>query len=470
MLGDQEQDAATDGAAGSGADHPVERLMPERYLTQSAIDRRLPEHSRDPRIALDVVRSEVLLDGDPAKNLATFVTTTMEPEAQTVIAENLHRNYIDHAEYPRTAEVSRRCVRMLHHLFNGPGEPDEPGTACAGSSEAVMLGALAMKWRWSNARKQAGKPCDRPNLVYGGDVHVVWDKFCRYFDVEPRKVPLAPGRFTVGPDDFAPQIDENTIGVVTVVGTTFTGECDDVVGIDALLNELRGKGLDVPMHVDAASGGFVFPFSHPEFVWDFRLESVKSINVSGHKFGLVYPGIGWLVFRDDDQLPEELVFYEDYLGERDATFTLNFSGSSAFVLAQYYNFVRLGYAGYASVTRTLTANARSLADRMRGEDALEVMGGKPRLPLVITRVREGEPFTGTDLVGELAKRRGWMVPAYQLPPNNEHQQIMRMLVKINQTRELADALADDVSASIAYLRKRAAGHDVAQPVHSGHGY
>jgi glutamate decarboxylase len=258
--------------------------------------------------------------------------------------------------------------------------------------------------------------------------------------------------------------------VVAVVGTTFTGECDEVTAIDRLLGDLRGRGLEVPMHVDAASGGFVFPFSDPDFEWDFRLESVKSINVSGHKFGLVYPGVGWLVFRDEDQLPEKLVFYEDYLGERDATFTLNFSGSSALILAQYYNFLRFGRAGYESLVRAMDANAASLAGRLSEEDALELVGDAPRLPLVISRVREEEPFTGTDLVGELAQRRGWMVPAYKLPPANEDQQIIRMLVKINQSRELADALADDVHDSISDLRKRAAGEHTLKRVHRGHGY
>src|SRR3954452_9880571 len=450
---------------GDAADIGFDVHVAERYFTQPAIDRRLPEHSREPRTALALLESEMILDGDPAKNLATFVTTFMEPEAVAVIAANLHRNFIDHAEYPRTAELARRCVRMLHSLFHGAGEPDAPGTACAGSSEAVMLGALAMKWRWKAARSAAGKPIERLNLVYGADAHVVWDKFCRYFEVEPRQVPLARGRYTVGAEELAPRIDENTIGVVAVVGTTFTGDCDDVGEIDRMLGQLAGRGLEVPMHIDAASGGFVFPFSDPDFEWDFRLDSVKSINVSGHKFGLVYPGIGWLVFRDDHQLPEDLVFYEDYLGERDATFTLNFSGSSAFVLAQYYNFVRHGRAGYASLIRAMNANAASLAARLAAEDALELIDGAPRLPLVIARVREGEAFTGSELVGELAKRRGWMVPAYRLPPANDHQQILRMLVKINQSRELVDALADDFHAAIADLRKRSAGRAIRQPIH-----
>jgi len=443
----------------------------ERYFTEPAIDRRIPDGSMGPRAALAVVQSEVLLDRDPAKNLATFVTTWMEPEARTVITENLHRNFIDHAEYPRTAEVAKRCVRMLHSLFNGPGEPDSPGAACAGSSEAVMLGALAMKWRWRNARKAAGEPAEHPNLVYGADVHVVWDKFCRYFDVEPRRAPLAQGRYTIGAGDVEALIDENTIGVVAVVGTTFTGECDDVAGIDGLLGRLSDQhGWDVPIHVDAASGGFVFPFSDPGFEWDFRLERVRSINVSGHKFGLVYPGVGWLVLRDDDQIPEELVFYEDYLGERDATFTLNFSGSSAMILAQYYNLIRFGRAGYASLVSTMRKNAASLAASLALQDALEILGGEPQLPLVIARVRDEEGFTGADLSAQLAQLRGWMVPAYHLPPANEDTEVLRVLVKINQTRELADALAADVTEAIGNLRKRAAGERVTPRVHRGHGY
>jgi glutamate decarboxylase len=448
-----------------------EELLIESYFTKPAPSEKLPEAGVTPKAAYAAVTTEMMLDGDPDKNLATFVTTWMEPEARQVIADNLHRNYIDHAEYPRTAEISKRCVRMIHDLFNGPGGQESPGTACAGSSEAVMLGALSMKWNWKKRRKEAGKSDATPNLVYGADVHVVWDKFCRYFDVEPREVPVPRGKTTMSAEDFRDQIDENTIGVVGVVGTTFTGECDDVVGIDAMLTELKGKGLEVPMHIDAASGGFVFPFSHPDFEWDFRLDSVVSINASGHKFGLVYPGIGWLVTRTDAQVAEDLIFYEDYLGEKDATFTLNFSGSSSFVLAQYYQFIRLGHSGYSSVVRAMTMNREALADMLRAEDALEVFeDDRPTLPLLIAKTRDAEPFDSNDLVGELARRRGWMVPAYQMPPNNENDRIMRMLVKFNQTRELADALADDFSASIKYLRQRAAKKDVGPPTHTGHGY
>ena len=238
----------------------------------------------------------------------------MEPEAQRIIAENLHRNFIDHAEYPISAEIEQRCVRMLADLFNAPG----PTTGCRtqGSSEAIMLGALSLKWKWKERRQAANLPTDRPNLVFGGDVHVVWEKFCRYFDVEPRIVPLEESKYTIGPEDVEPHIDENTIGVAAVLGTTFTGHMDDIVGINDLLLDIRNRrDLDVPLHVDGASGGFVWPFLYPDSRWDFRLEQVRSINVSGHKYGLVYPGIGWLVFREESDLAKDLVFYENYLGK-----------------------------------------------------------------------------------------------------------------------------------------------------------
>jgi glutamate decarboxylase len=451
------------------------RTLAETYFTEPAPSRKMPEHRTDPDAALKVLQSEMLLDGEPNKNLATFVTTYMEEQARQVIAENLHRNYIDHAEYPRTAEISKRCVRMIHGLFNGPGDPETPGTATVGSSEAVMLGGLAMKWRWKERRQKEGKSDAQPNLVYGGDVHVVWDKFCRYFDVEPRKVDVPVGKTTVGPDELGPQIDENTIGVVGVVGTTFTGECDDVEGLDQLLQGLKKeKGLDVPLHIDAASGGFVFPFSHPDFKWDFRLESVKSINTSGHKFGLVYPGVGWLIMRDDNQIPEGIVFYEDYLGEKDATFTLNFSCSASFVLAQYYMLIREGREGYTSLVKAMNKNRDALANRLGQIDALEVLGSeRPMLPLLIARVKEDEGFTGSELVADLTRRNGWLVPAYKMPPKNEDQQILRMLIRVSQTREMVEALGDDFEASVSYLRERAAAGSTGGPqpaVHSGHGY
>ena len=277
------------------------------FVLEDAPDHAIPETTMPAVAAMRMIEQELVLDGIPERNLATFVTTWMEPEARQLIPENLHRNFIDHAEYPRTAEIEQRCIRMLAELFNAPGETT--GARTQGSSEAIMLGALSLKWKWRQRREAEGKSTDKPNLVFGGDVHVVWEKFARYFDVEPRIVPLQPDKFTIGPEDVEPHVDENTIGVAAVVGTTFTGHADDVVGINDMLVTLKQeKRLDVPLHIDGASGGFVWPFLYPDAKWDFRLEQVRSINVSGHKFGMVFPGIGWLIFREKADLAEDLVF------------------------------------------------------------------------------------------------------------------------------------------------------------------
>jgi glutamate decarboxylase len=430
-----------------------------RFLLEPAPDNRLPEHGMPATDAMRLVAEELALDGLPIRNLATFVTTWMEPEAQRVIAGNLHRNFIDHAEYPQTAKIEQRCIRMLADLFHAPGETT--GARTQGSSEAIMLGALSLKWKWRGRREKAGQDTARPNLVFGGDVHVVWEKFCRYFDVEPRIIPLQPDKYTIGPEDVEPHVDENTIGVAAVLGTTFTGHADDIVGINDLLVRLKNeRGLDVPLHVDGASGGFVWPFLYPHSEWDFRLEQVRSINVSGHKFGLVYPGIGWLVFRERSDLPEDLVFYENYLGKTDATFTLNFSTGSAMVLAQYYNFVRLGHGGYRFVMEIMQKNARLLTKRIEESGEFRLVGtdDEERLPLVAFQLTGDQDYDEFDVASQLAAERGWMVPAYTLPPNAEHVKIMRALVKQTLGHSLVTTLADDIAEACQTLKQKGGVH------------
>jgi glutamate decarboxylase len=443
-----------------------------RFLLEPAPDGQLPEHGMPAIDAMRLLGEELVLDGMPMRNLATFVTTWMEPEARRVVDENLHRNFIDHAEYPQTAEIEQRCIRMLADLFNAPGETT--GARTQGSSEAIMLGALSLKWKWRGRRESDGKDTARPNLVFGGDVHVVWEKFCRYFDVEPRIIPLQPDKYTIGPEDVEPHVDENTIGVAAVLGTTFTGHADDVVGINNLLLRLKQeKGLDVPLHVDAASGGFVWPFLYPHSEWDFRLEQVRSINVSGHKFGLVYPGIGWLVFREKSDLPEDLVFYENYLGKTDATFTLNFSTGSAMVLAQYYNFVRLGHDGYRFVIETMEQNALLLAKLIEDTGKFRLIGGEEdeQLPLVAFQLAEDEGYDEFDVASQLAAARGWMLPAYTLPPNADHVKIMRALVKQTLGHSLVTTLADDIAEACDTLDKKGGLHEIdRQRVKTGTGY
>ena len=425
------------------------------FVVEDAPDGKLPARMMEPQAAMRIIAEDLVLDGIPERNLATFVTTWMEPEAQRVIAENLHRNFIDHAEYPQTAEIEQRCIRMLADLFNAPGETT--GARTQGSSEAIMLGALSLKCKWRERREAAGKDTSKPNIVFGGDVHVVWDKFCRYFDVEPRIVPLQPHKFTIGPEDVAPHVDENTIGVAAVLGTTFTGHADDIAGIDEMLCELEERsGLDVPLHVDAASGGFVWPFLYPDSKWDFRLRKVRSINVSGHKFGMVYPGIGWLVFRETADLAEDLVFYENYLGKTDATFTLNFSTGSAMVLAQYYNFIRLGHEGYQLAIGAMASNAAYLGERLREIGPFELVdGGAEQLPLAAFKLADPElPYDEFDIAWQVAAERGWMLPAYTMPPKADHVKMLRALVKLNLTRPLVSTLADDIAGACETLAKK----------------
>src|SRR3954471_2394856 len=424
------------------------------WITRGAPDNAIPEEPMPAVGAMRLVEEELGVEGIPERNLATFVTTWMEPEARRVIDDNLHRNFIDHAEYPQTFEVQPRCIRMLAELFHAPGETT--GTSTQGSSEAIMLGALSLKWKWRQRREADGKPTDSPNLVFGGDVHVVWEKFCRYFDVEPRIVPLQPGKYTIGPEDIEPHVDENTIGVAAVVGTTFTGHADDVVGINDFLVELKNeKGLDVPLPIDGASGAFVWPFLYPHSEWDFRLEQVRSINASGHKFGLVYPGIGWLIFREATDLAQDLVFYENYLGKTDATFTLNFSTGSSMVIAQYYNFVRYGRAGYGYIMRNMQTNARQLAAGLRATGLFELIGADDEtLPMVAFTLAEEHPYDEFDIAFQLAAERGWMLPAYTMPPNAQAVKMMRALVKLNLSRSLIDTLHEDISAAVATLEKK----------------
>ena len=438
--------------------HEAAMLYGNRFLTEDAPDGDFPAAGMSALDGMRLVAEELALEGDPNRNLATFVTTWMEPEAQRLIADNLYRNFIDHAEYPISAEIEQRCIRMLADLYHAPGETT--GARTQGSSEAIMLGALSLKWKWKQRREAAGKPVDKPNLIFGGDVHVVWDKFCRYFDVEPKIVPLQEGKYTIGPEDVEPLSDENTIGVAAVLGTTFTGHADDIVGINKLLVELKNeKGLDVPLHIDGASGGFVWPFLYPDSEWDFRLEQVRSINVSGHKFGLVYPGIGWLVFREKSDLAEDLVFYENYLGKTDATFTLNFSTGASMVLAQYYNFVRYGREGYAYIMKAMQQNAAALAGKLEATGDFELIGAdQEQLPLVAFKLAGEKSYDEFDLSWQLSAERGWMLPAYTMPPDAQEVKILRALVKQTLSREQVDRLAADLAQACETLEKKGGAH------------
>ena len=414
-----------------------------RYFSKSVPKYEMPEEGMPAYAAYRLIHDELNLDGNPALNLASFVTTWMEPEARKLIDENLHKNFIDQDEYPKTAEVQDRVVNMLSRLFNAPKETESVGTSTLGSSEAIMLGLLAHKWTWRERRKSEGKPCDSPNIVMGIDVHTVWEKFARYFDVEPRIIPMKTDRFTITAEEVAARVNENTICVGGVLGTTFTGQADPIKEINDLLVEIKGKkGWDIPMHVDAASGGFIAPFAYPQLEWDFRLPQVKSINVSGHKYGLVYPGLGWLIFRDKADLPEELIFHINYLGGEMPSYTLNFSKGSSMMLAQYYNLLRLGKEGYSQIVNNMFENAHYLADLFREGGRYELLGAVKVLPLLTIKQKEQKSFTVFDLSQKM-REKGWIIPAYTLPPDADDIAVLRVVVKENFSREMAEALVQD---------------------------
>jgi glutamate decarboxylase len=406
---------------------------------------RLPEHGALPENARRAVYDELMLDGNARLNLATFVTTWMEPEADALMAEAFDKNMIDKDEYPATAEIEKRCVNIVADLFHAPDEGEAVGVSTVGSSEAVMLAGLALKWRWRQRREQAGADTSRPNLVLGSNVQVVWEKFCRYWDVEPRYVPVHRGRYVIGPDDVTARIDENTIGVVAILGTTFTGQFEPIKQIhDAVVALNDERGLAVPLHVDAASGGFVAPFIHPDLEWDFRLPNVRSINVSGHKYGLVYPGIGFAVWRGSEDLPEDLVFHVNYLGGDMPTFTLNFSRPGNQIVGQYYNFLRLGRSGYTRVMSTLQATAQTIAARIAELGPFSVISDGTDIPVVSFEINGDVGFTVFD-VSERLRYHGWQVPAYTMPDDATDVSVLRIVVREGLSTDLGRALIKDLT-------------------------
>ena len=428
-----------------------------RAVDQPVPKLRLPQQGMRATAALSLVRDEISLDGNARQNLATFCQTWLEEEVHQLMDQSIDKNMVDRDEYPATAEIERRCVHIIADLWHGPDAREAVGCSTVGSSEAAMLGGLAMKRRWEAARRQAGQPLGRPNLVTG-PVQVCWHKFARYFDVELREIPMAPGRLGMTPEQVALRVDENTIGVVATLGVTFTGLYDPVAALSACLDAIQiERGLDIPLHVDAASGGFLAPFVEPQLVWDFRLPRVRSINASGHKFGLAPLGVGWILWRDTRDLPEELIFWVNYLGGNMPDFALNFSRPGGQVIAQYYLFMRLGRDGYRAVQRTCYDVARHIAARLAALGPFELLfdgDSKMGIPAVCwTLAQDADAgFTLFDLSDRL-RMRGWQVAAYALVPDLQAVAVMRVLVRHGFSRDMADALLDDLDRAMAYFAR-----------------
>ncbi|KAB5585749.1 pyridoxal phosphate-dependent transferase [Coniochaeta sp. 2T2.1] len=414
----------------------------------------MPENEMPKEVAYKLIRDDLSLDGNPMLNLASFVTTYMEDEAEKLMTESFSKNFIDYEEYPQSAEIQNRCVSMIGRLFNVPEGAGSAGgavgTSTVGSSEAIMLAVLAMKKKWKKQRQAEGKSTDRPNIVMSSSVQVCWEKATRYFEIEEKLVYCTPDRYVLDPEEAVGLVDENTIGICCIFGSTYTGEYEDVKAVNDLLIE---RGMDTPIHVDAASGGFVAPFIVPDLEWDFRLERVVSINVSGHKYGLVYPGVGWVLWRSSDYLPKELVFNINYLGAEQASFTLNFSKGASQVIGQYYQLIRLGKHGYRAIMSNLTRTADYLSDSL---EALGfVMMSKKSgdgLPLVAFRFNPDDKrhYDEFELAHAL-RVRGWIVPAYTMAPHTEGMKMMRVVVREDFSHARCDALIGDFKMTMTHL-------------------
>jgi glutamate decarboxylase len=421
-------------------------------LTEQTPEHTLPKTGLGGSEAYELISSELLLDGQSRLNLATFVTTWMPSLAGRLMSEVADKNMIDKDEYPQTAEIEARCVNILADLWSSPESERATGCSTTGSSEAAMLAGMALKWRWRERMREAGKPTDKPNLVMGINVQVCWEKFCRYWDVEPRLVPMEGDRFHLGPEQAVELCDENTIGVVAILGSTFDGSYEPIKEIAAALDALQSdRGLDVPLHVDAASGGFIAPFLQPELEWDFRIPRVQSINASGHKYGLVYPGVGWAIWRGRDALPRDLIFDVNYLGGHMPTFALNFSRPGSQVIAQYYMFARLGREGYTRVQRRSQEVALHISQGVADLGPYRLISDGSELPVfAFTLKPEVENYTVFD-VSERLRTRGWLVPAYTFPENRQDLSVLRVVVRAGMNRNMADLLLEHLREQTDFL-------------------
>uniref|UniRef100_A0A0D9W5J8 Glutamate decarboxylase n=1 Tax=Leersia perrieri TaxID=77586 RepID=A0A0D9W5J8_9ORYZ len=432
-----------------------------RYVRTALPRFRIPEQSIPKDAAYQIINDELMLDGNPRLNLASFVTTWMEPECDKLMMAAINKNYVDMDEYPVTTELQNRCVNMIAHLFNAPIGDDETavGVGTVGSSEAIMLAGLAFKRKWQNRRKAEGKPYDKPNIVTGANV--CWEKFARYFEVELKEVKLTEGYYVMNPEKAVEMVDENTICVAAILGSTLTGEFEDVKLLNDLLVAKNAEtGWDTPIHVDAASGGFIAPFIYPDLEWDFRLPLVKSINVSGHKYGLVYAGVGWVIWRNKEDLPEELIFHINYLGADQPTFTLNFSKGSNQIIAQYYQLIRLGFEGYKDIMQNCRDNATVLREGIEKTGYFDVVSKDSGVPLVAFSLKDSSRYTVFE-VAESLRRFGWIVPAYTMPADAEHVAVMRVVIREDFSRGLAERLIADLTKTMADMDAHAGKKAVA---------
>ncbi|KAK9456757.1 pyridoxal phosphate-dependent transferase [Dipodascopsis uninucleata] len=438
-------------------------LADERYTIASTPKHRIPKQGVSGKAAYQVIRDDLELDGRPNLNLASFVTTAVDEESALLASENLTKNLADSDEYPALTDIHARCVNILADLWHANPADTAIGSATTGSSEAIHLGGLAMKRAWVERRQAAGKDSSKPNIIMGANAQVALEKFARYFDVEARLVPVSQqSNHALDVTKLPDLLDENTIGVFVILGSTYTGHYEPVEKVAAILDEFQERtGIDIPIHVDGASGGFIAPFCHPHVKWDFSIPRVHSINTSGHKYGLVSSGLGWIVWRSEACLPKHLIFELAYLGGVEQSYTLNFSRPGHQVVQQYYNFLRLGRTGYTSVHSDSLANARRLASVLDNSPDFTVVsdvhrtdisgqgdGYIPALPVVAfhlsDRYKAAHPKVQQSSISTLLRAKGYIIPNYPLPPNESNIEILRVVVRASMSRDLIDRLISDI--------------------------
>ena len=415
----------------------------------------LAKKSIAPQVAYRLIKDDLLDEGNARQNLCTFCQTYMDDEAVKLMAETLEKNAIDKSEYPQTTDLENRCVNILADLWHAPKDESFMGTSTVGSSEACMLGGMAMKFRWRNRAKALGMDVTsrKPNLVISSGYQVCWEKFCVYWDIEMRLVPMDEEHMSINVDKVLDYVDDYTIGVVGILGITYTGKYDDIKALDKKLEEYNKTAkLTVPMHIDAASGGMFAPFIEPELEWDFRLKNVVSISTSGHKYGLVYPGIGWVLWRDKEYLPQELVFDVSYLGGKIPTMAINFSRSASQIIGQYYNFLRYGFEGYRQIHQRTKDVSMFLASELEKTGLFQIYNNGENLPIVCYKLRDDVKVDWTlyDLADRLLMK-GWQVPAYPLPADLQDTIIQRIVCRADLSHNLAELYLRDLKAAIEDL-------------------
>ncbi|KAF2810018.1 glutamate decarboxylase [Mytilinidion resinicola] len=468
--------------SGHHAERAVSHTTPysTRYAASTELSKfRIPHDGAPADAVHQLLKDELDLDGRPNLNLASFVGTYMEKEGERLMIENLSKNLSDADEYPAMMNMHARCVSILADLWGVQKGEKAIGSATTGSSEAIHLGGLAMKRRWQEKRQKEGKDTTKPNILMGANAQVALEKFARYFEVEARILPVsAKSRYRLDPDLVKKNIDENTIGVFVILGSTYTGHYEPVEEISKILDDYEKEtGVDIPIHVDGASGAFIAPFTYAQAggpKWNFELPRVKSINVSGHKFGLVYAGVGWIIWRDESYLPKHLVFELHYLGGTEESYTLNFSRPGAQIIAQYYNLIHLGFTGYRQIMENALANARLLSRALEatgwyqcvsdihrkkgdyifekgkevyneGETSADYNSGIPVVAFCFSEdFKKDYPHVKQVSVSNLLRAKQYIIPNYPLPPNEDKTEILRVVVRESMSMDLLDRLISDI--------------------------